>query len=169
MESVKGIPTGKRGDSVTLYDAGGWALIFFVFGLPAIFGSIIDYGWNLLVLHLILRRLSPGIKNPKKLIYALFITIIGFAIDWLYYRITWGEIWSDNLPIEPWFPVKGSHPWLEVATILAPMLALAVANYILSRLYLKLNARQAATFCSIMAFFTAPWFIVFIVLVIQAN
>ncbi|MFC2026964.1 hypothetical protein ACFLUX_03250 [Chloroflexota bacterium] len=168
MESARGIPTGKKIGSVTLYDAGGWYLLVYL-GFAAVLGSLIDYGWNFLVLHLVLRRLSPGIKTLKKLIYTLFITIIGFAIDWLYYRITWGEIWQDNLCIEPLFPVQGSHPLLEVTTILAPMLVLAVANYILSRLYLKLEVRQAAILSAVMAFLTAPWIIVFIVLVVQAN
>jgi hypothetical protein len=164
MELVRGITTGKKTGSVTLYDAGGWYLAVY-FGFAVFLGSLIDYGWNFLVLHLALKRLSLGFKIAKKLIYTLLITIIGFAIDWLYYRIAWGEIWGDNLPIEPLFSARDPHPCLEVATILVPMLVLAVANYILSRLYLKLEVRQAAILSSVMAFFTAPWFIVFAVLI----
>lgn len=159
-------PTGK---TITLYDGGGWFMVLVFFGVPFIVGSVLDYVWNWLVLHLSLKRISPDVRTAQKLVYSLIITVLGLIIDWLYYQITWGKLWPVNLPVRPLFPVKGSNPPLEVASILMPIAALWLANFILARLYLRLRTRSAAILSAVMGFFTAPWLIVFVVLVFQSG
>lgn len=162
MQPVKDLPDNKRAGSVTLYDGGGWYLAVIFLSIPAFLGSLIDYGWNFLVLHLALKRLSLAFKASKKLIYTLLITIIGFVIDWVYYSIFWKENWGEWWPCEPLFPARDPNPYLVLISILVPMLLIALSNYVLTRLYLKLEMRQAVIVGAAMGVFTAPWIIIII-------
>lgn len=158
-EHGKGSSAGKKTGSVTLYDVGGWYLAVY-FGLAVFIGSLIDYGWNFLVLHLTLKRLSLAVRRVNKLVYSAIATAIGLGIDWLYYSIVWKNGWGEWWPCEPLFTSHDPHPLLELATILVPMLLIALANYLIARLYLKLEMRQAAILGGVMGVFTAPWIIV---------
>jgi hypothetical protein len=46
-----------------------------------------------------------------------------------------------------------------------PMLLIALVNYLLARLYLKLEMKQAVIVGAAMGIFTAPWMIVITVIV----
>ena len=148
---------GKK--TITLYDAGGLIVVWLFFGLPA--GIIFDYLWNLLVLSVSLPRLprsansNPGalsINKGKKMAYCFFITVLGVAIDWAYFELTWdvglgrGQLWVPAM----------SQP-LQLVLLIMPMIMLWLVNFALSYSYLKLEKRQAVILGAIMAFFTAPW------------
>ena len=165
MWPVTGLPGDKKNKGVTLYDAGGWYLLVYL-GFAFILGTLLDFGWNFLVLHLTLRRLSLAVKRASKLIYTIMATIIGLGIDWLYYQIVWGQLWRH---VPPLFSARDPHPCLEAATILAPMLLIALVNYVLARMYLKLETRQAAIVGAAMGFFTAPWIVVITVIISHYN
>jgi hypothetical protein len=161
MWPANGLPGNKNNKSVTLYDAGGWYLLAYL-GFAMILGTLLDFGWNFLVLHLTLKRLSLAVKRVSKFVYSVIATIIGLFIDWLYYSICWKEGWGEWWPCQPLFTPRDPHPILELATILVPILLIALANYLLARLYLKLETRQAAIVGAAMGVFTAPWIIIII-------
>lgn len=165
----------KSKSMTTLYDAGGWFLVGILLGVYFV-GVVADYFWNYLVLYVTLRKL-PGngdsqgaislarrITAARKHIYCGIITVLGLAIDWLYYELTWGFLVVGSLRVSPLFPRPGIRPALEFATILVPMAVLMVVNMALSRFYFHLTTRQAVLFGLAMGFFTAPWLIVIAVL-----
>ena len=164
MRPVRDLPENKKTQSVTLYDAGGWYLLAYL-GLAFILGTLLDYAWNFLVLHLTLKQLSLAVKRASKFIYTAIATAVGLGIDWVYYTICWKTGWGEWWPCEPLFSPIDPHPILELATILVPMLLIALANYLLARLYLKLETRQAAIVGAAMGVFTAPWVVVITVIV----
>lgn len=164
----KGLRT-QESRSIMLHDGGGWFIFVFFFGLPFFIGSVFDFCWNYLVLHVTLKIKSPSnIITRRKAVYSLIITALGLVIDWLYYSITWGRFFI-NLHVNPLFPVKGSHPVLEFVSILMPMAALSLINFALARFYLHLKPKTAMILGAVMGFFTAPWLIVLAVLVFQSG
>jgi hypothetical protein len=142
---------------IKLYDAGGWFLIPALLGVGVV-GLALDYFWNYLVFILGLRRLHFSLTTKKKHIYCIIATCLGLAIDWLYYRLAWGSLSVAGSRIQI-FKNAGEQPVLEVLSILVPMVALMLANYILSRVFLHMNPKQAVALGAIMGFFTAPWLI----------
>ncbi len=145
--------------TVTLYDLGGMILVWLFFGLPV--GIIFDYFWNLLVLSvglpLILksRTLSSqemAISRGRKYLYCLFITVIGFFIDWAYFELTWDVSLGKT---QLWVPAMGQP--LQLVLLLLPMVLLLMADFALLYAFLKLNRKQSLALGAIMAFFTAPW------------
>ena len=173
-------PTGtNRKRTITLYDGGGWFFFAAVIGLPFILGSIIDFAWNYLVLHFTISSLksnggtesvdsSPDryTSNKGQFIGTIFITIIGFVIDYIYYNVFWGEILAGapHIPVDPLFSKVGANKALELASILAPMAAIALMTFILSRLFFRLKTGQAVILGTVMGFFTAPWLIIAVIL-----
>ena len=149
-----------RKKSTTLYDVGGWILFPPFFGVVGIAGVVIDYFWNYFIFHLSLRRLDLIFTLGKKIGYCLVITALGLFIDWLYYELAWGTLSAGPVRIEPAFPRAGSHPVLEILTILIPMILIALVNYIVSRLFLKVNNHEGLVIGVIMGIFTAPWLII---------
>jgi len=157
---------GRSKKTLTLYDAGGWYLLPILLGIPVV-GVVLDYFWNYLVLFLGLRWLHITVSTKRKLIYCAIATGIGLLIDWLYYEITWGYLYLGNLRVPPMFARWGTEPVLEFSTILLPMAVLMAVNYAASRLYLRVNSKQAVVVGAIMGFFTAPWLIVVYVVFID--
>lgn len=153
----------KQGDhpqrTLTLRDAGGWYLFPIFLGLPVV-GVVLDYFWNFLVLFLSLRWLRISVSMKDKLIYCLMVTGGGLLIDLLYYVITWGVLEMGSLRRHPEFSHLATEPVLEFLTILIPMAAIMALNYAVSRLYLRVDSKQAVILGAIMGFFTAPWAIV---------
>jgi hypothetical protein len=139
--------------SIVLYDVGGMFIAVLFFGIP--FGILFDYLWNLLVLSLALPRL-PGdrieITRGGKLAYCLFITALGFFIDWAYFELTWD---TDFGKAAVWAPAMSQA--LQFVWLLLPMVMIFLVNAALAYAYLKLERRQAIIFGAIMGFFTAPW------------
>ena len=127
-------------------------------------GLAFDYFWNFLILFLSLRWLHFSVNTRKKYIYCLIITALGLLIDWLYYELTWGYLVLGSLRVAPIFSMPGTHPVLEFATILIPMVILGVVNFAISHRYLHMNLRPATILGIIMGIFTAPWLIVVYVL-----
>jgi len=150
----------SRSKSITLYDVGGWILFPFLFGVGIVVGIIIDYFWNYFIFHLSLRRLDLIIPLGRKIIYCLIITALGLFIDWLYYGITWGSLSVGPIRNTPVFPRAGSEPVLEISTILIPLILIALVNYIVSRLFLKVTNREGLVISIMMGVFTAPWLII---------
>ena len=150
---------GRSKKTLTLYDAGGWYLIPILLGIPVV-GVVLDYFWNYLVLFLGLRWLHISVSTKSKFIYCLIATGSGLLIDLLYYVITWGVLELGSLRVPSVFPHWETEPILELLTILIPMVLIAALNYAVSRLYLRVNSKQAAILGAIMGFFTAPWVIV---------
>ena len=151
---------GLRKKSTTLHDVGAWILFPFLFGVIGIVGIVIDYFWNYLIFHLSLRRLDLIFPLGKKITYCLIITAFGLFIDWLYYELAWGGLSVDPVNIPPAFPRAGSEPVLEILTILIPMILIALVNYIVSRLFLKVNNHEGLVIGVMMGIFTAPWLII---------
>ncbi len=156
--------------STYLYDAGGWFLITVFFGIYVV-GVVLDYLWNYLVLSLTLWRFKTSSGNSavslakylgirKRHIYCAIATALGLLIDWLYYELVWGTLVLGGMRVSAIFPRPGTAPGLEIATILAPVVALFAANFAMSRLYLHLNPKQAGVVGVAMGIFTAPWLIV---------
>ena len=149
--------------SITLYDAGGWFLVFMFFGL-AFVGVIFGYFWNFLVCSLTLHWMHIDIPKNKRFIYCIFITILGLLIDWLYYELTWGTLDIGNLSMSAVFVPAGSRPLLELSTILIPVVIISLINFGISKRYFHLKAKQALLLGTAMGIFTAPWLIVTFVL-----
>ncbi len=149
--------------SATLYDAGGWFLVFMFFGV-AFVGLVIDYFWNYLILFLALRLRHIDITIKRKLVFTVIITAFGLAIDWLYYEITWGTAVLGGLRMPALFPSPGTQPGLEIATIVVPLILIGIVNYFASRLHLHLNKKNGLIVGGMMAVLTAPWLIVTFVL-----
>jgi len=133
--------------STTLYDVGGWLIILAIMGGVYFIGIILDYFWNYLVLFFSLRRLHFDINTKRRFIYCLIITGLGLAIDCIYYELSWskaiGIIYIGSLRLPSLFPQPGSQPILELFTIFVPMIMLVLVNFVVSRLYLRMVARQA--------------------------
>jgi hypothetical protein len=164
---------------ITLYDGGGWYFFVGVFGLPIFLGSILDGAWNYLVLHFTISRLKTGIdsaldksafarrtRNKQQFICTIFITIVGFIIDYIYYNIFWGEViaGAPHIHVQPVFPSNGANKALELTSILAPMVAIALTSFILTLLFFRLKTKQALTLGAVMGLFTAPWLIIAVIL-----
>ncbi|MBN2239108.1 MAG: hypothetical protein JW712_04990 [Dehalococcoidales bacterium] len=141
-------------NTVTLYDAGGFFLIFLFFGVPL--GTIGDFIWNLIVLSVTLPRLPEGkvldIGFWRRMGFCLMITALGFVIDWAYFEITWDMSLGKSAE---WFPAVAQ--WLQFVWLLLPMAMLFLVNAALSYSYFRLEKRQALVFGGVMAVFTAPW------------
>jgi hypothetical protein len=151
-------PEKQNTGSTTLYDFSYAPLFYFIFAIGGlILGLILDYLWNWLVLTVALwhpfssadssaEETAPSVTIGRRMLYALFITLIGLPINAVYAGVAWG--WS-------WDPVVNMP--LQVPLMLMPIGLLWLANYLLSRYFLKLDNRQAVTVAVMMAFFTAPW------------
>jgi hypothetical protein len=181
--------TGKnQHNTVTLYDGGIGPLAFLLAGIPGFFGSIFDYLWNYLVLYFILKRLKSDTKNEagglyplirffsrkRLLIYTLIITVLGLIIDLVYYDIAWGDWFFGGkgnpfLNVQPLFDTMYSSVFLQMLSILAPMAAIGVVNFIVARLYLRLHAKQGSILGLVMGVCTAPWLILIFILVARFN
>jgi len=144
--------------STTLYDFGFGPVFYFVFFAGAIaIGVILDYLWNWLVLTVALWRpfssadataekTIPVVTIGRRMLYALFVTLIGIPINITYYFTVWNWDETPRLDIP-----------LQVLVMVVPIGLLWLVNYLLSRYYLKLDNRQASTVAVIMAVLTAPW------------
>ena len=146
-----------RSKATVLYDAGGWFVYLVLLGVPAIVGLVLDYFWNYLVLSLSLRAVHSWADSMRKHGFCFIVTPIGLVIDWVYYRLVWG---GGLLGRDPFFAGLGTQVAAEIATILAPMVVLAIEYFVLVRFYLREESRNALIISGIMAFFTAPWLIV---------
>ena len=139
----------------TLYDVGNAPIIWFFYGGPGlVIGAIVDFFWNLLVLTAGLWYLRPPATSTmentvpsftmeRKMNYCFFITLLGIPIEFAYLMLVG--------MLEP------IHIILQILLMVVPIGLLWLANYLLSKSYLKLDRRQATIIASIMAFFTAPW------------
>ncbi|MCR4394283.1 MAG: hypothetical protein NUV31_07950 [Dehalococcoidales bacterium] len=160
--------TGKTksdntGRITPLYDAGGWFLIFLVFGIPLV-GVIADYFWNYLILHFSLRWQEFSAAKSRKFIYCLIATAAGLIVDWLYYEITWGNLVLGSIRIPALFQHPGINKPLEFATILVPVAVLFLINFGLARGFFRgLTNRQTLVVGILMGIFTAPWIITAVV------
>ena len=159
MDTVEDNGRRKQPKSLTLYDAGGWFLIFLVFGIPLV-GIIADYFWNYLVLHFSLRWQEISATRTRKFTYCLIATVAGLIVDWLYYEINWGNLVLGSLRIPAIFQHPGTYRVAEFATILVPVGVLLLINFVLSRGFFHgLSVRQALVVDILMGIFTAPWII----------
>ncbi len=140
--------------SITLYDAGGLIILIALFGIP--FGSIFDYLWNLLVFSAALPNLPAESKiklsRGRRILYILFITILGIIIDWAYFELTWDTHFGKT---GLWIPAMSQA--LQLVWILLPIVMLWLVNFALSYAYLKMERKPAAILGGVMALFTAPW------------
>jgi hypothetical protein len=152
MDEIK--PVKK---SITLYDAGGWFLIYMFFGV-AFIGVVLDYLWNLLVLSCALRCLHSAVPFKKRAVSVVIITIFGLLVDWLYYEITWGILVLGNVTIGAVFTSDVHHAY-ELLTILIPMLLIGIVNYLVVHLFLHVDTKNSVITGIIAAVFTAPWLI----------
>jgi hypothetical protein len=150
---------GHPQKTVTLRDAGGWYLFPIFLGIPVV-GVVLDYFWNFLVLFLSLRCLHISVSTNSKFIYCLMVTGGGLLIDLLYYVITWGVLELGAMRERYESPRWGTESVLELLTILIPIVLIAGVNYAVSRLFLRVDSKQAVILAAIMGFFTAPWAIV---------
>lgn len=148
----------KERKTITLYDAGGFIILVIFLGIP--FGAVADYLWNLLVVSVAVPRLPGSASSTKteigwgrKLVYCLFITVLGIIIDWAYFELTWDTDFLSRSAV--WAPAMGLP--LQLVLLVMPMIMLGLVNFSLSYSYLKLERRQAITLGVIMGFFTAPW------------
>jgi len=144
----------ERKKSIILYDVGGGIIALTFFGIP--FGSIFDYLWNLLVFSIALRYLKRTnkieISNGKKYTFILFITLLGFVIDWAYFRLTWETNFGKT---EMWMPTMSQA--YQFTWLLLPAVMIGLVNFALAYSFLKMERRQALFVGIAMAFFTAPW------------
>ena len=154
--------TGRSAGSTTLYDMGGGFYLFYGFLFAAggvVLGLILDYAWNWLVLSVALWNparsadsASEGtvqsVTMGRRLLYAVYITLIGIPINVVYAGIAWNWSWEPRVNVV-----------LQVLLMALPIGLLWLANYLLSRYFLGLTNRQAATVAAMMAFFTAPWLV----------
>lgn len=150
---------GRIKGATTVYDMGGGFFFFYLLvAVGGIFlGLIFDYLWNWLVLTVALWRprqqadptaeiTVPVVTIGRRMLYALFITLIGIPINAVYAGLAWNWSWEPRIDIT-----------FQVLLLLMPIGLLWLANYLLSRYYLKLDKRQATTVAAIMAILTAPW------------
>lgn len=157
---------------VTVFDAGGGVFLLVFAGIPVV-GSLLDWGWNWLVIFGTLWSYSKVSSHkildcyvlPRIKSYSFFITIVGFGIDWIYFSIIWSikqGRWMANMPLP-----------LQSILIIVPLTLLFAANLYLSRRYLKSetagvtgpveNYKQVSLILSVsMAVLTAPWLLVFL-------
>jgi hypothetical protein len=158
---------GRIKGTTTLYDMGGGFFFFYLFlAIGGIFlGLLFDYLWNWLVLTVALWRprnaadstveeRAPVGTMGRRMLYAVFITLIGIPINLVYAGIAWNWSWEPRINVI-----------LQVLLMAMPIGLLWLANYLLSRYYLKLDNRQASTVAVIMAVLTAPWLMLVIPLV----
>lgn len=150
--------TKQGAGHTTLYDFGIGPLFYFLFAVGGFFlGLILDYLWNWLVLTVALWRprgsagptaeiTIPRVIIGRRMLYAVFITLIGIPINVLYAGIAWNWSWEPRINIA-----------LQVLLMIMPIGLLWLGNYLLSRYFLKLDNRQAVTVAAIMAVLTAPW------------
>src|SRR4030042_809175 len=140
--------------SITLYDAGGFFLIFLFFGIPL--GTLFDFIWNLVVISVTLPRLPGGTEIGigfwRRVVFCLLLTALGFVIAWAYFEITWDMNLSKSAE---WLPAVPQ--WLQFVWLLLPMSMLFLVNAALSYSFFGLEKRQALIFGAVMAVFTAPW------------
>lgn len=163
MDAEENVISRKQAKSAVMYDAGGWFLIFLVFGILLV-GVIADYFWNYLVLHFSLRWQEFSATKARKFIYCLVATIAGFIVDWLYYELTWGNLSVGSLHISAIFQHPGTSPVLEFSTIIIPVVVLFLINFALSRGFFRgLSIRQSLVVGILMSVFTAPWIITAVV------
>mgnify|MGYP001082709679 CR=1 FL=1 len=144
--------------STNLYDFGIGPIFYFLFAVGGFFlGLILDYLWNWLVLTVALWRpwrpadsaaagMLRSVTMGRRMLYALFITLIGIPINAVYAGIAWNWSWEPRINVT-----------LQVLLMIMPLGLLWLANYLLSRYFLKLDNRQAVTVAVIMAVLTAPW------------
>jgi len=144
----------KSKNRIVLYAAGGLIILIMLFGIP--FGSIFDYLWNLLVFSLVLLFLPVENKiqlsKGRRLLYILFITILGIIIDWAYFELTWDTHFGKS---GLWIPAMSQG--LQFAWILMPIVMLWLVNFALSFAYLKFERKAALILGGGVAIFTAPW------------
>jgi len=150
--------TGRTLGSTTLYDFGFGPVFYFVFFAGAIvIGVMLDYLWNWLVLTVALwspwrpadsaaAGMLRSVTMGRRMLYALFITLIGIPINAVYAGLAWNWSWEPRIDVT-----------FQVLLMLMPIGLLWLANYLLSRYFLKLDKRQASTVAVIMAVLTAPW------------
>ncbi len=143
------------------YDVGGWFVVVWLAGFSAvaIFGSLLDYIWNYLVLSVALRLQHVSITKKRKLVYTAIITALGLLIDWLYYEFTWGTLVMGDFRVRAAFERPGTHPGLELATIIIPAVLIGLVNFCTALIYLHLSMKKALVVGGLMAVFTAPWLI----------
>jgi hypothetical protein len=146
----------------TLYDAGGWLLLFMAFGIPVV-GVVLDYFWNYLILHLSLRKTEYDIETKRKIIYCLIATGFGLLIDWIYYEVTWGNLILGDFRITAIFQRPVTQRLLEISTIIIPMIVLFIVNFILSISLLDIKKKNSLTVAAFMGIFTAPWLVLAVV------
>ncbi len=158
-----------RSGPVTLYDGGGWFLLFLIAGPLAAVGVLLDFAWNYLVFFGTVRLTGIGLPPKRKNWYAVSATAIGLGVDILYYGLTWGPHYVGNSRVPTLFVRPYPNPLLQLATILIPMAAIAVANFGISRFYFSFSPRQALTLGMTMGILTAPWLIVLLVLRLNAG
>lgn len=156
---------GHPHKTLTLHDVGGWYLLPIFLGIPVV-GVVLDYLWNYMVLVLGLRWLHISVSTKRKHIYCAIVTGSGLLIDWLYV-ITWDVLNPGNPRGPLGFTRWETETFWGFLTILVPMAVLVVVNYAVSRLYLRVNSKQAIVLGAIMGLFTAPWLIAVYVLVID--
>jgi hypothetical protein len=150
---------GRITGSTTLHDMGGGFFFFYLLlAVGGIFlGLIFDYLWNWLVLTVALwhprspadstaERAVQSVTIGRRMLYAVFITLIGIPINAVYAGLAWSWSWEPRINIT-----------FQVLLMVMPIGMLWLANYLLSRYFLKLDKRQAATVAAIMAVLTAPW------------
>jgi uncharacterized membrane protein YjgN (DUF898 family) len=141
-------------NSIKLYDAGGLIIFIMIFGIP--FGVIFDYLWNLIVFSVALPFIRTGdrinISKGKRLLYCLFITLLGIIIDWAYFELTWDTHFGKT---GIWIPATSQA--LQFIWLLLPMVMIGLVNFALAYSFLKIERRESVIFGAIMAFFTAPW------------
>jgi len=137
---------------------GGFFFFYLLLAVGGIFlGLIFDYLWNWLVLTVALwhprspadstaERAVQSVTIGRRMLYAVFITLIGIPINAVYAGVAWNWSWEPRINIT-----------LQVLLLIMPIGLLWLANYLLSKYYLKLDNRQAATVAAIMAVLTAPW------------
>jgi hypothetical protein len=160
--------TRLRQKTTTLYD-GGSGIVTLVFGFP--FGVILDWIWNWLVLYYTLHfygkisttQILGRFLTPSLRIYAFLITVLGFLIDWLYFKMIWIIEYHPHIY---WIP-RLSLP-LQLILILLPVILLFGANMGLSFIFLRTRRdgvsrpierhKKVSLIVSIsMAVLTAPW------------
>ncbi len=143
-------------NQIVLYDAGGWFVFLIYLGVPAVFGLVIDYFWNFLILHLSLKWVGVKANTGKKAFVCVLITCLGLVIDWFYYMFMWG---GGLFFPPPLFDDWGARPVIEVLSILIPMALLSVEYYSLDRFYFRTSPKQAIIAGLIMGILTSPWLI----------
>lgn len=141
--------------SVILCDAGGFFLVFAIFGIPL--GTLADYAWNFIVFYLAV-KLVPGCKEintdiGERIVFIIFVTVLGLIIDWPYFELTWDVDFTSK--VITWLPAMPQY--LQFVSLLMPMILIAVADAALAWAFLRLEKKQAIILGAVIGFFTAPW------------